>query len=58
VIDGPPIFYLENILIWHRKQEAFAGALFAAYLEGNVTSLAVGDLNLPEDASFVPFDVS
>ena len=46
------------LLIWHRKQETFAEALFAAYLKGNVTPLAVGDLSLPEDASFVPLDVS
>ena len=45
-------------LIWHRKQEAFAETLFAAYLKGNITSLAVGDLSLPENACFAPFDVS
>jgi hypothetical protein len=44
--------------IWHRKQETFAKTLFAAYLKGNVTLLAVGDLSLPEDACFTPFDVS
>ena len=46
------------LLIWHRRQETFAEALFAAYLKGNVTPLAVGDLSLPEDAYFMPFDVS
>jgi hypothetical protein len=46
------------LLIWHRKQETFAATLFAAYLKGNITPLAVGDLSLPEDAHFSPFDVS
>jgi hypothetical protein len=46
------------LLIWHRRQETFAEVLFVAYLKGNITSLAVGDLILPEDASFEPFDVS
>jgi hypothetical protein len=44
--------------IWHRKQETFAETLFAAYLKGNITPLVVGDLSLPEDACFAPFDVS
>jgi DNA repair/transcription protein MET18/MMS19 len=39
-----------------QRQETFAEALFAAYLKGNVTPLAVGDLSLPEDACFMPFD--
>jgi hypothetical protein len=47
-----------TLLIWLRKQETFAETLFAAYLRGNITSLAVGDLSLPEDAHFSPFDVS
>ncbi len=46
------------LLILHRKQETFAETLFAAYLKGNITLLAVGDLSLPEDACFSPFDVS
>jgi len=46
------------LLIGHRKQETFAKTLFAAYLKGNLTSLAVGDLSLAEDACFAPFDVS
>jgi hypothetical protein len=46
------------LLIRHRKQETFAKTLFAAYLKGNINPLAVGDLSLPEDACFVPFDVS
>ena len=50
--------HLLMLLIWHRRQETFAEVLFAAYLKGNISSLAVGDLSLPEDASFVPFDVS
>lgn len=45
-------------LIWYRKQETFAKTLFAAYLKGNITSLAVGDLSLPEEACCAPFDVS
>ncbi|KAH9990918.1 ARM repeat-containing protein [Russula vinacea] len=39
-----------------QRQETFAEALFAAYFKGNVTPLAVGDLSLPEDAHFMPFD--
>jgi hypothetical protein len=50
--------YYLILLIRYRKQETFAETLFAAYLKGNVTSLAVGDLSLPEDACFTPFDVS
>ena len=50
--------HLLMLLIWHRRQETFAEVLFAAYLKGNISSLAVGDLSLPEDAFFVPFDVS
>lgn len=46
------------LLILHRKQETFAEMLFAAYLKGNITPFAVGDLSLPEDACFSPFDVS
>jgi len=46
------------LLIWHRKQKTFAETLFAAYLKGNMIPLAVGDLSLPEDAYFAPFDVS
>jgi hypothetical protein len=46
------------LLLWHRKQETFAKTLFAAYLKGNITVLAVGDLSLPEDAPCAPFDVS
>lgn len=39
-----------------QKQETFAETLFAAYLKGNIAPLAVGDLSLPEDACFTPFD--
>lgn len=46
------------LLTWHRKQETFAERLFAAYLKGIITPFAVGDLSLPEDACFAPFDVS
>ncbi len=46
------------LLIGHRKQETFAETLFAAYLKGNIIPLTVGDLSLPEDGYFAPFDVS
>jgi hypothetical protein len=43
--------------MWHRKQATFAEKLFPAYLKGNITPLAIGDLELPGDARFAPFDV-
>ncbi|KAI0306124.1 ARM repeat-containing protein [Multifurca ochricompacta] len=39
-----------------QKQETFVNSLFAAYFKGDITPLAVGDLNLPTDAHFAPFD--
>jgi hypothetical protein len=32
--------------------------LIAAYMKGNFTPLTVGDLSLPADTHFAPFDVS
>jgi len=46
------------LLIGFRKQETFAETLIAAYMKGNFTPLAVGDLGLPADTHFAPFDVS
>ncbi|KAN0138202.1 ARM repeat-containing protein [Lactarius tabidus] len=39
-----------------QKQETFASTLFAAYLKGEIAPLAVGDLRLPSDPRFAPFD--
>ncbi|KAI9444495.1 ARM repeat-containing protein [Lactarius indigo] len=39
-----------------QKQETFASTLFAAYLKGEIATLAVGDLSLPADTRFAPFD--
>ena len=44
-------------LFWHRKQQTFAETLFPVYMKGNTAPLAVGDLSLPEDTHFAPFDV-
>lgn len=41
-----------------QKQETFASTLFAAYLKGEIAPLAVGDLSLPADTRFAPFDPS
>ncbi|KAH9059086.1 ARM repeat-containing protein [Lactarius vividus] len=41
-----------------QKQETFASTLFAAYLKGEVATLAVGDLSLPADTRFSPFDLA
>ncbi|KAH9976079.1 Dos2-interacting transcription regulator of RNA-Pol-II-domain-containing protein [Russula compacta] len=39
-----------------QRQGSFAETLFAAYMKGNITPLAVGDLSLPADTCFAPFD--
>ncbi|KAF8268710.1 ARM repeat-containing protein [Lactarius quietus] len=39
-----------------QKQETFASTLFAAYLKGEIAPLAVGDLSLPAEIHFAPFD--
>ncbi|KAI0282989.1 ARM repeat-containing protein [Russula brevipes] len=39
-----------------QKQKTFSETLFAAYLKGDIAPLAVGDLSLPADAHFAPFD--
>ncbi|KAH9161567.1 ARM repeat-containing protein [Lactarius sanguifluus] len=41
-----------------QKQETFASTLFAAYLKGEVATLAVGDLSLKADTRFSPFDLA
>ncbi|KAH9041287.1 ARM repeat-containing protein [Lactarius pseudohatsudake] len=41
-----------------QKQETFASTLFAAYLKGEVATLAAGDLSLPADTRFSPFDLA
>jgi hypothetical protein len=46
------------LFCWYRKQEKFAATLFSAYLKGEIVPLAVGDLSLPENPQFSPFDVS
>ncbi|KAI0258930.1 ARM repeat-containing protein [Gloeopeniophorella convolvens] len=38
------------------KQEPFASTLFAAYMKGEIGVLAVGDLKLPADTNFAPFE--
>ncbi|KAI0251711.1 ARM repeat-containing protein [Lactifluus subvellereus] len=39
-----------------QKQETFAATLFPAYLVGGIAPQAVGDLSLPVDPRFAPFD--
>jgi hypothetical protein len=54
---GCPYMTLPDAILWYRRQEKFAAALFSAYLKGEIAPLAVGDLSLPENPHFVPFDV-
>ncbi|KAI9458702.1 ARM repeat-containing protein [Russula earlei] len=39
-----------------QRQETFAETLITAYMKGDITSLAVGDLSLPTERCFAPFD--
>ncbi|KZT67370.1 ARM repeat-containing protein [Daedalea quercina L-15889] len=40
-----------------QRQETFVGALFAAYIQGDVKQLAEGHRKIPSDKKFDPFDV-
>ncbi|KAI0056039.1 ARM repeat-containing protein [Artomyces pyxidatus] len=41
-----------------QRQNVFVAALTAAYLDGKIDTLAIGDIKLPSDVYFAPFDPS
>ena len=45
------------ILIIYRRQEAFAAALFSAFLSGDVKGIAEGHQKIPTNVTFRPFEV-